>query len=347
MNRVVIYIGNQLAPRGLNPTSVDFLGDKLAEIGTVVKASPYRNMALRLIHMTWIIWQNRTKADVVLIDTYSTRAFNFATHCAGLAKRFGIPYIPILHGGNMAARYERSPERAAEYLRSAARVVSPSPFLARLTKEAFDVRCTVIPNPLDDNAYTFAKRTLTGSVELLWLRALQDIYNPAMALRTVRALLEAGQVVRLHMVGGDKGGQLDELKQQAIALGIGDQLIFHGQLKRQEWTAIAERCTAFINTSNIDNAPVSVIEAMAVGLPVVSTNVGGMPDLLAQRQNALLVDKDDHEAMCAAIIELHSEPSLYNTLVQNGQHKAAENGWVRVKLKWIKLLDEIKDTLRR
>ena len=97
----------------------------------------------------------------------------------------------------------------------------------------------------------------------------------------------------------------------------------------------------FINTTNVDNTPVSVIEAMALGLPVVSTNVGGIPFLLEDGVDALLVEPNDQEAMCRAIERLKSDPELVKQLTLNARKKVENFDWEVVKHQWKKLFDEL------
>ena len=65
---------------------------------------------------------------------------------------------------------------------------------------------------------------------------------------------------------------------------------FTGKLSKQEWRDLSKDYNVFINTTNFDNTPVSVIEAMALGIPVVSTNVGGLPFLITDKVDGVLVE---------------------------------------------------------
>ena len=82
----------------------------------------------------------------------------------------------------------------------------------------------------------------------------------------------------------------------------------------------------------------SVIEAMALGLPVVSTNVGGIPYLISNEENGLLVEPGDAEAMANAIIRLIENPELAENLSNKGRLKAEKFNWPEVKELWLELL---------
>ncbi len=91
-------------------------------------------------------------------------------------------------------------------------------------------------------------------------------------------------------------------------------------------------------TTIFDNTPVSVIEAMALGLPVVGTNVGGIPYLVEDGKSGLLVPKGDAKAMCQAIKKLLSDNVWASTRSENARKKAEQFDWEVIKLKWIELL---------
>src|SRR5262249_15126210 len=97
----------------------------------------------------------------------------------------------------------------------------------------------------------------------------------------------------------------------------------------------------YLNTNRIDNAPVAVIEAAAMGLPVVTTNVGGIPDLLIDGETALVVGDEDDEAMAHAICRLVEDPSLSERLSRNGRQLAERFSWEAVRPQWLQLFAEL------
>ena len=113
---------------------------------------------------------------------------------------------------------------------------------------------------------------------------------------------------------------------------------FTGKLTKSEWIHLSKDYNVFINTTNIDNTPVSVIEAMALGLPVVSTNVGGIPYLIEDHTNGLLVEKNNAEAMAAAVVTLMNDAIKREQLILNARKLVEGFDWERVKYAWKEIL---------
>jgi glycosyltransferase involved in cell wall biosynthesis len=159
-------------------------------------------------------------------------------------------------------------------------------------------------------------------------------------LRQLKAsFLEA----KLCMVGPDKDGSRGEVEAKAKELRVLDDLEFPGKLSKIEWIEKSKIFDIFINTTNFDNRPISVLEAWALGLPVVSTNAGGLPYLIENEETGLLVNKDDPEAMANQIERLIQNPELANKLSVKARQKAEEFDWANIKPQWDFLFKRIFD----
>ena len=122
---------------------------------------------------------------------------------------------------------------------------------------------------------------------------------------------------------------------------VGEPVLFVGGVANSEVPMWLNRGDIFLNTTHVHNTPVSVIEAMACGLVVISTNVGGLPYLLTDGEDALLVPPDDAEAMAAAVRRVLTEPGLAERLSANARRKAESFDWANVLPMWRKLLGSI------
>ena len=102
---------------------------------------------------------------------------------------------------------------------------------------------------------------------------------------------------------------------------------FPGRVPKAEVPQWLDRGDVFLNTTNVDNTPVSVIEAMACGLPVVSTAVGGVPYLIEHGKDGLLVPPSDARAMADAVRRLLKDPDLAEALARAARLKVEAWDW--------------------
>ena len=332
----LLYLGNRLSKHGFNKTTIETLGLHLEQEGyEVYYASNKKSFPFRMLDMMWSVVLYRKQVSYILIDTYSTKAFWYAFLCSQLARFFNIKYIPILHGGDLPNRLKKNPMLCRVLFSNAYKNVAPSGYLKQaFEKEGFK-NVIYIPNTIEIEKYEFKLRTeLTPN--LLWVRAFASIYNPKMAVKVLQQLQEQYPSATLTMVGPDKDGSLQTTKDFAKSLGI--TVNFSGQLTKEEWWELASKHDIFINTTHFDNTPVSVMEAMALGLPVISTNVGGIPFLLTNEQNALLVPDNDITAMTNAVLDLLENKPKNNLLITNARTFIEQMDWKLVKQSWVSIL---------
>ena len=337
---MILYVGNKLAIHGINPTGVDELGARLEKEFPIVRVSERKNRFLRLAEMLQSIWRYRKKSCVILIDTYSTANFYYAVAVATLARRLNIPYIPILHGGNLPVRLQRSPRLSRQLFGRAALNVAPSGYLQKaFEQEGYNV--VHIPNALDIEEYPFTPRHKVRP-GFLYVRAFSRLYNPLLLIEAFARIHDNYSDARLCMVGPDRDGTLAAAKSRVRELGLEKAIEFPGKLSKTAWHRLAQDYDIFVNPTTVDNTPLSVIEAMALGLPVISTVVGGIPWLIRDEKDGLLVPSNDVEAMVETMKRLIEDPDLARRLSQNGRKKAEDFDWESsVKKRWITLLKEL------
>ena len=334
----ILYVGNQLSAHGYTPTNIETLGPQLGQFYNVVAVSSKKNKILRLLDICQTVWKYRKKAKLLLIDTYSTSAFKFAQAAGYFACKFGIPYIPILHGGDLPKKLKTATPTELRFFEKAHTLVAPSPFLRHQFSEFGFKKVLFIPNNIDLAQYPFKKRE-TIAPKLLWVRSFHKIYNANMAIEVLHQLLQTHPNACLCMVGPDKDGSLQTAQQLAQTLGVAQQVRFTGKMSRQEWHAVAKEYDIVINTTTVDNTPISVVEAMALGLPVISTNVGGIPYLLTHQKNALLVPSANVQAMVQQVERLVAEPGLAMQLTVEAREMVKSFDWETVQHTWKSLID--------
>ncbi len=332
----LVYIGNKLEARGGAPTSIDVLPDLLRAEGIEVStASSKKNKFLRLLEMQKLLFSKAKSADIVLIDTYSTQNFWYAVISAQVCRWLQLPYMLFLHGGNLGERLRKNPKVSKRLFGRSRSNIVPSEFLLEKFSRKGIGNLRHIPNSISIEDYPFQERS-SPRPKLLWVRSFSEVYNPLLAVRVFEKLKDKYKEAELCMVGPAKDGSLQICKQYVQKKGL--RVSFPGKLSKTEWLHLSRNYDLFLNTTNIDNTPVSVLEAMALGLPVVSTEVGGMPYLIRDREEGLLVRPNDETAMLTAIETLLAKPELAQAMSVKARKKVENFDWQKVKEQWLELL---------
>ncbi len=333
----LIYIGNKSGiKKNANVSAIDLLEPLFTTIGyQVFSASNKPNKFVRMVDMLWVCFKYRKNTDFVLIDTYSTLNFYYAFIVSQFCRMLRLKYIPVLHGGNLPDRLKSNPKMSNALFNHAYTNVAPSEYVKSNFENFGYSNLVCIPNAFKIKNYPFKPRQF-DKVKLLWVRAFSKIYNPLLAIDILKKMKDENIEASLCMVGPDSDGSMEKVKKHAAKLGV--EIMFTGKLEKEEWVNLSEDYNIFINTTNFDNMPVSVIEAMALGLPVVSTNVGGMPFLIEHNQDGILVAPNNATAFVDEIKQICRQPEFANLLTLKARKKVEQFNWETVKHKWIDLL---------
>jgi glycosyltransferase involved in cell wall biosynthesis len=138
---------------------------------------------------------------------------------------------------------------------------------------------------------------------------------------SVAARIAARESTARFVIVGD-GVLRPDLERQAMELGIADRVIFTGW--RRDLPRIYADLDVLVSSSDNEGTPVSVIEAMAAGRPVVATRVGGLPDLIRDRETGVLVPPRDAEALATAVLQVLQDTESARTVGRNAMISARE-----------------------
>ncbi|WP_026753206.1 glycosyltransferase family 4 protein [Sediminibacter sp. Hel_I_10] len=335
----ILYVGNDLVRENVNTSVMRTLGPALeAEGYTVFYTSPRTNKFFRLLDMLFSILWFRRRVDVVFIDTYSTLNFYYALLVSQLARLLHLPYIPMLHGGNLVSRLRTNSSFSKCIFNHALVNVSPSAFLKTEFERHGYSNVICIPNVIDIGHYEHIAKSY-DTPRLLWVRSFTAIYNPKQAILVLSQLQQRGYKGTLCMVGPDTDGSMEPLKRLAQELHL--EVRFTGKLSKAQWISMSQEYNLFVNTTTVDNTPVSVIEAMALGFPIVSTDVGGMPYLINHGQQGILVQMGNVNAMTDGITQLLKSPETLEKMSANARALAENFDWSQVKELWFDVLERV------
>ncbi|MBV6342453.1 glycosyltransferase family 4 protein [Candidatus Magnetobacterium casensis] len=144
---------------------------------------------------------------------------------------------------------------------------------------------------------------------------LRTVKGQEVTLQAFKRVLEALPHARCLLVGDGPGR--NRLENVAKTLGISEHVIFTGYV--EDVARIYSFSDVCVLSSFSEGVPQSVLQAMAVGVPVVATRVGGVPEVVVHEETGLLVDSGDHEAIAAQILRLVNDPALVIKLTKNAR----------------------------
>jgi glycosyltransferase involved in cell wall biosynthesis len=333
-----LLIGNFLSKQVGTRSVCEDLSQRLESIGyPVTKTSDKSQRIPRLFDMVTTILSRRKEYDLAYLEMYSGLAFVWVEICAWLLSFLRKRFVLTLHGGGLPGFAQKHPLRVSRVLSLASTVVTPSLYLKEsLARFCADIH--YLPNAIDLGQYNFHVRDHPAP-KLIWLRAFHSIYHPEMAILALSEMLKHVPDATLTMLGPDKlDGSLERVMTLVNTMNLQQQVTIRGHVQKSMVPRELEQADIFINTTSLESFGVSILEAAACGLPVVTTCVGELPYLWQNDRDALLVQKDDVQGMESAIRRLLTERGLAKRISANARHKAEQFDWSVVLPQWETLL---------
>ena len=273
------------------------------------------------------------RADVVHVFSASYASFLLAPLPAILVSHlFRKPVLLNYHSGEALDHLRRSALARMVLRKFVALNVVPSFFL-RDVLAGFGIHAEVVFNTVDTRDFRYRARDLRRpSLTLISTRNFEPLYNVACTLRAFARVQSRYPDVSLILVGS--GSREAALKALAAKLSLRN-VTFAGRVAPAEIAARYDAADIYVQTPAIDNMPLSVLEAFSSGLPVVSTDVGGVPCLLTDGVHGLLAPDDDAEAVARQIIKLIEDPDYASELAAAAFDTCARYEWPCVREAWL------------
>jgi L-malate glycosyltransferase len=277
------------------------------------------------------------RADVVHVFSASYLSFLLSPLPAVLvARALGKPVVLNYHSGEAPDHLRRS-ALARRVLSRVDRLAVPSAFLRDVFAE-FDLPARVVPNVIDLARFSFRERpTISAAPRLLSTRNFEPLYNVSCTLRAFRLVQDRYPRATLTVVGS--GSQAAHLRELAGALDLAG-VTFTGRVEPAAIAGTYAEADVYVQTPDIDNMPISVLEAFASGVPVVSTAVGGVPTILQHERHGLLAPANDPCGVAAQILRVIEEPGLAPRLARAARDTCEAYTWSAVRDQWLGLYRE-------
>lgn len=269
------------------------------------------------------------RADILHIFTPGYFAFYLAPVPALLlAWLLGKPAILNYHDGRAGNHLAAWP-MARCLMRLATRIVVPSDYLVEVFGR-FGLHATRIHNVAEAQPLPCRDRVELRPV-FLHNRGLATEYNPACTLRAFSIVQQRYPDARLTIA--HDGPLRPALEDLARSLGL-RQTQFVGSVSPRYMATLYNSADIYLMSPNADNMPLSLLECFAAGLPVVSSNAGGIPNMVQDQVTGLLFAMNDHQAMAACALRLLEEPGLASRLAANAQAQCARYSWSEIGPQW-------------
>jgi glycosyltransferase involved in cell wall biosynthesis len=248
---------------------------------------------------------------------------------AGLGKRMILHY----HSGEADLHLRRWRRTARRTMRLVDAIVVPSRYL-RDQFAHHDLRAILIPNVIEPARFVYRERRALRPV-FLCNRQLQPYCNVACVLRAF-AIVQA-QVSGARLIVAADGVDRPELEALAVRLRL-RHTEFIGFVHPDRAAELYSSADIYLNSSDHrDNVPVSILEAFASGLPVCSTDVAGISELVHSGETGMLVAADDHEQLAAVALGLLADPDRASSLAQRARRECSRFVWSEVRESWLTL----------
>lgn len=176
---------------------------------------------------------------------------------------------------------------------------------------------------VDPSRYLPADRTSPGDpFQILAVGQLVPVKAHHVLIGAIARVVQEGANVILRLVGD--GSDKDLLSAHAAALGIQDRVVFEGRVNHDRVPAFYRQADLFVLSSFDEGVPVVLMEAMAMEVPCVATQVAGIPELIRNGLDGLLVAPSDEDGLARAILQLFRDPDLRRRLSHSGRQRIIE-----------------------
>ena len=269
------------------------------------------------------------KYDVIHIFSASYLSFVLAPTPAMLVARLFRKRVLLNYHSGEAEDHLTRWRSALLTIKLAHQAVVPSQYLVKVFAK-FQTPAVAINNLIELDDFVFHERQPLRPV-FLSNRNLEKHYGVEHVLRAFAIIQQNIPEAELTIAGN--GPERAALEALAQTLGL-QHTTFVGRIEHSEIVAQYKRAHIYLNASEIDNQPLSILEAFACGLPIVTTNAGGIPDMVTDGESGFVVNRGDYETMAARALELLQNSQLANSMARCGRDECQKYSWERVGAEW-------------
>lgn len=253
-----------------------------------------------------------------------------------VAKLFGKKTVLNYRSGQLKRHFANWRRTLKLTLRLFDKIVVPSGYLVDMFGEyGFEARA--IHNFVYIDRFRFRARKTLRPV-FLSNRLLEELYNIGCILRAFAIIQKKYPDAQLIVASfGDRRESLENLARELKL----ENVEFVGKVEQKDMPALYDAADIYLNSPNTDNMPGSIIESYAAGIPIVTTNAGGIPYILEHEKTGLMVNVNDHEAMAHEAMRLLEDAELAARLAENAHRYCQRFTWEAVRREWLDVYGEL------
>jgi glycosyltransferase involved in cell wall biosynthesis len=274
--------------------------------------------------------------DVIHVFSASYFSFLLAPTPAILVARLYGKKIVLNYRSGEAEDHLARWRTAVATLRLCDLIAVPSGYLVDVFAR-FNLQAQPIFNIVDTSRFCFRRRIPARPV-FLCNRNLEPMYNVGCTLLAFAIIQQRFPDATLTVAG--EGSQRRELEWLVERLRL-QNVSFIGRVPHHEMDRLYDRADIYLNSSEIDNMPGSIIEAFASGLPVVTTDAGGIPYIVRNGETGFMVPRGDFRMLAGFAIRLVEDPKLVERLTYSARAECSNYEWKAVRDKWLELYREV------
>jgi L-malate glycosyltransferase len=307
----------------------------------LLKIKYLRTVVTQLVYFP-LLARQLARADLVHVFSAAHTSFVLAALPAiVVARLLRKPVVLNYHSGEGANHLRRS-RLARAVLARVDLIVVQSEYL-RDVFSAHGLNSVIVPNTIEFDRFRFKRRQYFAP-RLLSTRNLESRYNVACTIRAFHVVKNHHPSATLTLVGfGREEAALKALVRSLRLEGV----IFAGRVGVEDIGRYYDAADLFVQTPNVDNMPLSVLQAFAAGVPVVSTDAGGVPTILRNGQDGLLAPIGNHDAVAAQILKALADPSLAAGLCESAFKHSQQFAWNVVRQRWLDVYQRASPSSRQ
>ncbi|RJP74817.1 MAG: glycosyltransferase family 1 protein [Desulfobacteraceae bacterium] len=331
-----LLIFTHCSPKG-TPSQGFLLARKLIQAGySVTVLSKALTSMGRFLDVALKGFLETYRNDIIIVNVFGFRSFIHESLAILYGYLFRKKSIVMIRGGWMPDFIDKWPIWTKFILSLPDFVLTPHGFLLdQMTEKGFRIH-GIIPNFIEIEKYSFRLRTKIFP-KFLYLRGMHSLYNPEMTLRAFALVQSQYPDASLTMSGKDDEKNFILCREIIKELNIRNVKIL-GIVPKEKIPELAQEHDIYVQSNRIDNMPITVLEMWACGLPVVATGVDGIPYLINDGTDGVLVPSEDHQAMADTCMKLLIDPLLVERLSRNGRKNAENFSWEQVSENWLNLI---------